>query len=412
MIKILLYKLINFYHRKKHLYTAYLSFFAMKCRGTNYKKRTQKKQNIKVLINKVNKNKKKRLALFVAYHNSTHIPLSNIEYIKFLSNCDFEVVYIHNGKLDQFVIERLIELGCYLIIRDNIGQDFGAWKDAFSILEEHKIDELLDWILICNDSNFCLDGSNNKFAEYFTKNLEQQRNKDFISLNCNFEYNLHFQSFFICFGKAVFNSIKFKDFWKQYKIINNRYYAIEHGEMKLSKEVLSLYKGKVLLNNYELYQNILLRVKDEDYYSFLDLIPKNQFLINKLFKKNKFRDAIKKTISILESYNPSHVFALLFVYFYDSPFLKKDIVKSGLYSLIDIHELLLNKSLKEELLEEIMETYIKGGTIYSFASNIKEASKKGIPHYEKLHYFRNLDTVILDKKERRKIISKSLPINY
>ena len=59
-----------------------------------------------------------------------------------------------------------------------------------------------------------------------------------------------------------------------------------------------------------------------------------------------------------------------------------------------------------------METYIKGGTIYSFASNIKEASKKGIPHYEKLHYFRNLDTVILDKKERRKIISKSLPINY
>ena len=57
-----------------------------------------------------------------------------------------------------------------------------------------------------------------------------------------------------------------------------------------------------------------------------------------------------------------------------------------------------------------METYIKGGTIYSFASNTKEASIKGIPYYDKLHYFRNLDTVILDKKERRKIISRSLPI--
>ncbi len=410
MIKNFLYKLISFYYRKKYLLSSYLSFLTIKWSGTNYKKRTQKKQDIKILINKINQNKKKRLALFVTYHNLNYIPLSNIEYIKLLINCEFVVVYIHNGKLDQFVIEKLNSIGCYVIIRDNIGQDFGAWKDSFSILEEHKIVDLLEWILICNDSNFCLDGSNMKFVEYFTKNLEDQKNKDFISLNCNFEYNLHYQSFFICFAKAVFNSSEFKHFWAKYKIVNNRYYAIQHGEMKLSKQVLSLYKGKVLLNNFELYQNILLKVKNEDYHAFLSLIPKNQFLFEKVLKKNKFRYGIRKIINALESYNPSHVFALLFVYFYDSPFLKKDIVKFGLYPLIDIHELLLNKSTGEELLEEIMETYIKGGTIYSFASNTKEASIKGIPYYNKLHYFRNLDTVILDKKERRKIISRSLPI--
>ena len=135
----------------------------MKLSGSNYKNRIIYQADKKLLLKKINNNKKKRLALFVAFHDSRNIPKSNIEYINFLKNCNFDIVYIHNGILSKKVIDKLTDIGCYLICRKNIGQDFGAWKDAFAVLKDFKINNNLKWILICNDSNFCINSSESSF---------------------------------------------------------------------------------------------------------------------------------------------------------------------------------------------------------------------------------------------------------
>ena len=193
-----------------------LKYIFLKLCGSNFKSRLNLEANIEIILDKIYKNRKKRLALFVAFHSENNIPLSNIEYLQLLFNCGFEVIYIHNGKLNQNISSQLQDLGVFLITRSNVGQDFGAWKDSFSFIYENKINKLLEWILICNDSNFCINGRNSVFNEKFKKALDDKKSHDFISLNCNLGYNLHHQSFFICFNKRIFSSFAFKKFWENY----------------------------------------------------------------------------------------------------------------------------------------------------------------------------------------------------
>ena len=66
--------------------------------------------------------------------------------------------------------EQLNMIGCYVICRENIGQDFGAWKDGIALIKRYNITDDLKWLLLCNDSNFCLGGKNSddfiaKFSE-------------------------------------------------------------------------------------------------------------------------------------------------------------------------------------------------------------------------------------------------------
>ena len=412
MLYKLYYWIFKYVFRLEYLLEAIFHHILIKLKGSNYKNRIIYQSDIGTLINKIKKNEKKRLALFVAFHDKRYIPQSNHEYIKFLANCDFIVVYIHNGKLNKDVIEKLNNLGCYLICRKNIGQDFGAWKDSLEMLEDYKINNLLRWILICNDSNFCINGSNLNFIKKFEKNLVSPENYDFLSLNCNFELNLHYQSYFLCFGQQVFRSKIFKNFWRNYLPLNHRYHSIKRGEKKLSDNVLSNFKSKVILNNHDLYHLIINESNQNDFRALLSLFPKNQIFLEKCFLNNSFNSGLLKMLGVLESYNPSHIFALTNIYFLNSPFIKKDIVRFGLYSLNQIHEVLSSSKLelKKEIIEELMSYFTSTGTIYSYKENLRKAIRKGVPKTIELTYNAHLESRLLIDPEAS--AKKALPDSF
>ena len=103
--------------------------------GGNSINRLKDRPDINTLQNLINKNEKKRLALFVAYHRPNSIPLSNLQYIKNLFECSFSVIYIHNGKLAKEVKQTLTKMGCYVICRKR-RSDFGGWKDALALIRK------------------------------------------------------------------------------------------------------------------------------------------------------------------------------------------------------------------------------------------------------------------------------------
>ena len=183
------------------------------------------------------------------------------------------------------------------------------------------------WILICNDSNFCINGSDSSFINKFEKNLVSPENYDFISLNCNLELNLHYQSYFLCFGQQVFRSKIFKNFWRNYLPLSHRYHSIKRGEKKLSEKVLCNFKSKVILNNHDLYPAIMKEFNQKDFRELISFFPKNQIFLEKCFLNTNFNVGLLKMLGVLESYNPSHIFALTNIYFMNSPFIKKDIVR-------------------------------------------------------------------------------------
>ena len=201
-IKVIL-KFYSYILRIEYYFLSYISFIRSKLKGTNSKKRLFYLKDIKILKDKLNKINQKRIAIFVAYHSSNKIPKTNINYLKVLNDSLFKIIYVHNGYLEKKVKNKLESLDCYVVCRENIGQDFGAWKDTISFLEENKLINNLDWLLLCNDSNFCIGGENAKlFKDKFTNMLNKQNSEfDFISLNCNFEGLMHYQSYFICLSK-------------------------------------------------------------------------------------------------------------------------------------------------------------------------------------------------------------------
>lgn len=398
------------YYRLEYKITAYLSFIIAKLKGSNYKSRTKIRGDISFLKERLSKNKKKRLAIFVAFHNRNLIPESNLNYLNILKKSFFEIVYVHNGILSQKVIDQLTDRGCYVICRENIGQDFGAWKDSFELIRNYKLTNDLNWLLFCNDSNFCLGGINaDKFVSKLMDNLEKINEFDFISLNCNYERRLHYQSYFLCFSKVILQNQEFQKFWKRYLPISNRFHAIENGEKELSRKVLNYFRPSVIYTSYKLFESISLNLNDKDAPLFGNL-PKNLFYLEDLLSTDKdaYLNAkiIKRIIGSLESYNQSHVFALLNIIYLDSPFLKKDVIRQGIYSYCQIDDVIkLNKlGINQKLHQEIINSFLRGGTSYSYIEDKRMAYRKGIP-LDGINYSYQEETKLL--KEKSNLITQN-----
>ena len=127
-------------------------------------------------------------------------------------------------------------------------------------------------------------------------------------------------------GKT-FLSKKFLDFWKEYKPLNHRFYSIHNCEIKLTNKILSRYPSTVMYDSVHLYESICSKdqIKAEQ---FLTLLPRNAMhLSNSVKGDNISQFELQKILSILNCHNPSHSFALLFVEYLKSPFLKKETQK-------------------------------------------------------------------------------------
>ena len=405
----LIYAYLRLELRIKSRLEYYLSILS----GSNCINRLKDRPDIENLKNLINQNEKKRIALFVGYHRRDLIPFSNIQYIKNLIHCSFTIVYIHNGKLNEEAKKTLSDLGCFVICRKNLGQDFGGWKDALSLLRKYKLDNILDWILLCNDSNFCLEGKNSEdFVKRFSTALSSINKPDFLALNVNFDEHLHYQSYFLCFSRKIFKSKRFLRFWRFYKPLSNRYYAINKGEVAISLKVLNKFKGKILYPSYELGPEII-NQSIFDHHKLIDLLPKNLFFFESCFNKDSSIDTgVRKMMNALESYNSSHVYALYFILFSKSPFLKKDLCRMGIFTTSQIYELLkeLKPQISENFIQEIMQHYLQQGTSYSYEKLPRVTIKRGIcwdPNVQfstrynskiyKDKFNRKKDNVILDK---------------
>ena len=298
-------------------------------------------------------------------------------------------MYVHNGLLKDNIKEKLKKIGCFVICRENVGQDIGAYKDSLCLLNHYKLNRNLEWLLICNDSSFCLGGINSeKFINSFEDCLNNQ-SYDFIAQNVNFVPILHYQSYFLCLSKKIFLDDRFINFWNNYRPISNRYHAVNNGEIKFTTKVLKHFKQKILFKSYDIYSKIV------------DDSEKTKYLLNNLPKTaNKLRNylsaefedesqmiyRVKNIISFLENFNPTNTFGILNILLQGCPFLKKNLVSSGAFSMVQIYDTLKNDDLgiDNKLIEEIMDNLTKNGTNKSYLYSKRIAAMKGIEVYRHL----------------------------
>lgn len=323
----------------------------------------------------------RRLALFVAYHPNARLPLSNRAYLEALRTCGFRIIYIHNGPLDAETIASL-EVCCERVYcRMNIGQDFGAWKDGYLYAYKHGLLEGVDWLLMCNDSNHYVGGlSGEQFVARLTEELDRG-DSELIALHKNYELWQHYQSYFLCYHQSVFSRNDFHCFWLNYTPLSHRYYAIEKGEIALTSDLLFNTKSTILYRSSDLLSCLESLAEDPaEFYSFL---PQSALYLAPSGAVGHSIDALRlqRVLALLDYHNPSHVYALLFAKYLFSPFLKKDLLRQGTFSMPQIYSLLASiglPSASPSLCHEIVCYYESGGTNVSFIRYPRAAFRKGI----------------------------------
>lgn len=150
-----------------------------------------------------------------------------------------KVVFISNSKLDCCDCNRITPYIDIFIQRENVGYDFGAWKDGINKIGYEEIVKY-DHLVIMNDTCF---GPMHDMGRIF-ENMES-KNTDFWGLTKHKQRGYkfpfasrslpeHIQSNFISFSKCVVSSKAFKDFWENVTNQKNIKKVIKLYEIQLT----------------------------------------------------------------------------------------------------------------------------------------------------------------------------------
>jgi hypothetical protein len=349
-----------------------------------------------------------RLAIFAAFHGP-EVTLSNLGYVNCLKEAGFQVVYVHNGPISTNSLERLRPLCVAVLERVNLGQDFGSYKDAYLCLKRFGWLDSVDWLLFCNDSLHFLGGhAGSSFSSLLSQKLSEI-DEPVLALNDNLQFWKHVQSYFVAVRSEVFNSSRFQDFWKSYLPLSHRYHAINKGEVRLSLRILNNFPCKILYTPSDLASFALAALADKkssgvprlfipkSCHGIVDNIPTNssvQIPINDKSSSDFMSSDLAATgivcwdqllvlIGILEGTNVSHSCALMFPAFLGAPFVKKDICRHNVYTIVQVRQFLdyyfrVNLGASTSLLSEIISSFEAQGAYVSYRFRLRVALRKGL----------------------------------
>ena len=309
----------------------------------DFKKRLSYHRKLNKVLSYLKNEDIRKLAIFLGYHKSSKLPLSNKTYIKSLSKCGFKVIYLHNGYLTKGVIKELEELNCQVICRVNYGHDIGACKDINLLISNLGISMKIEWLLWCNDSNFFLGGESGAIFEKNLMKCLSNKKYDVITMWESKSIKSHCQSYFLCFNTKVINSNVYNKFWKNYIPLSYRSHAIYNGEIALSQNVLNRFNIQTIYDSNSIYESILNNKNYKNFGNVLKYLPES-FCSNLNLEKKYFlfnKEELQLLIDELEVHNPTHIYAFLNIVANKSPFLKKDIVKAKSFSYESAEDFIL-----------------------------------------------------------------------
>lgn len=171
-----------------------------------------------------------KFAIFVIYC-SGEIPGFTRSLIEALGRHAYNLAIVSNAPLPETSRTYLLERCRWLIERKNVGRDFGGYKDGIEFVLEHAPSARR--LIVANDSVAYLeDGLDELIAR-----LDSET--QFTGVSEVFENYYHVASFLIAFGDRVIRSEAFASFWRNYRPISTRQWAIEKGEGALSAVLIA-----------------------------------------------------------------------------------------------------------------------------------------------------------------------------
>jgi len=239
----------------------------------------------------------------------SHFDINNIVdpyvifYLQELARMDCDIIFVTTCPTLSLIERNKIAPYCKkIIIRQNRGRDFGAFKCGIN-----NIDNLAEYqkIILANDSVY---GPLQDLTEAL--NYGDNHQLDIWGTSDSLAGGYHIQSYFVIFGKKILTHPAFLQFWASVYYLGNRQNIINRYEIGMSKYFLNRgFKLGAVCRYADLQKAAL-------------TLPALQ---NKLDKKTRTR--LKKQL------NPTYFFWNVLISEYKFPFIKRDLLFHNLKNL-------------------------------------------------------------------------------
>ena len=163
---------------------------------------------------------RKRLGIYVHYDVRNIVVESDVDTLRVFSGLCDELVFVSNSQLSEQELEPIRSLVTGVESRENIGLDFGAWRDVLLKLGRERV-LAFDELILFNNSFFApVYDLNQVFVQMEQRDVDFWGNTIFpyspdgtyIKKDCIPE---HIQSYFMVFHRNVLESDAFWNFWQQ-----------------------------------------------------------------------------------------------------------------------------------------------------------------------------------------------------
>lgn len=186
-----------------------------------------------------------KVVLFLHWDRGGRVREALFTYITQLAESGRSVVFVTNaGKIEPNAEARLLTLCAGVLVRRNVGYDFGGWRDAIETLNLPQAGT--EEIIIVNDSVF----GPVRPLEATLLRLDYA-NADVWGLTESWQRRYHLQSYFVAFGPRAIRAPAFRKFWAQVIPAPSKAYVIGKYEVGMTQAMLKAGLRVSVLWSYE-----------------------------------------------------------------------------------------------------------------------------------------------------------------
>lgn len=152
------------------------------------------------------------VCVFAHYSSDCSVAEYVYYHLEALRLCHFDIVFVSTAtSLNDEELSRLREYCFKVVIRNNIGYDFGSWKCGllYCGVDLQKYENLL----LTNDSIYS--------PIYPLKEIIASMNNDMNGITDSYEIGYHLMSYFVLYKRSIFLSQEFLNAWREVRMLPN-----------------------------------------------------------------------------------------------------------------------------------------------------------------------------------------------
>ncbi len=155
-----------------------------------------------------------------------------LNYVSMLQQCGFSVVFVTNsGYLRDDSMAALQPLCAGILIRRNVGYDFGAMREGLDFLRLPRDDT--EMVLIANDSVY----GPLRPLDPILAQIDFDA-ADIWGATESWQTRYHLQSYFLLVGRRALASEAWRGFWRQVRPVQSKRWVIRHYEVGLTQALV------------------------------------------------------------------------------------------------------------------------------------------------------------------------------